>query len=562
MILEATLIGALGVMGYSKLTETSRAKKEFERAILRKWLIFTTNVGSSIENKSLQTYDMLNIIEKMYGFDSIISIPPSIGYNKFREFLPKIENIYGADIIAELSDNNKSIYLRCHLKDYDIPEKDKIRFDWYKIFHTGNKVRNSFGNTFKIKKMKEITNPNNGEIVGYTLEVSIPTELSYSDLKSYEEDITTNIGKCLIKWNKSINSAEVEIMVKQLDDNEKFIPIKPKTPYELYLAMSYSFKAIFSDLSKNPHMLYTGKSQSGKTVTVMTGITNLAYFYDEDDFLLFESMISSKQDLRIFKNLRQCMYYANNIDTSLRLFKYIKSEMDRRNRLFETSKKFIGNMYEWNKKHLKKKLPIILLAIDEMTLYAPIKSDDRDMKAKKQKCLDMLTQLIIEGASAGINILFSLQRPDKDSLNPQIKAQVGTRIGFYQPNTASSLVAMDDDSCSRLELKREAIIKYDKGTELVRTLFLTPNMIEDILKDKMIGTKHHLKLDVNGKVIIENKKEDKPSDIETKKSQSDNDNNKDTKTEKPKQPRFVTMKQKKEESKNGSKVDKEDKTIT
>lgn len=521
MVVEMSLGLAMVGSVVLNLTEDYRLKKREIREIRSKWNVLMDSVGGKAENKIAQGYELLDVFIKHYGFDSIVSLPYGTSMNNLRDLLPLIEQSYGANVIIELSKSRSTAYMRVHFISNDISDIDNIRFAWYKNFFKGNECRNAYGETFSISNIETLVNPNSEEkeIVGYKLKIDIPTGLSYEKLEKYRDQISNNINKCLIRWDSISKQAECEIMIKRLNDSEKFTPIKPPSPYHFYLAMSYSYNQIMSDLSKNPHLLYTGKSQTGKTVAVMTGITNLAYHYGKEDILLFESMISAKQDLRIFKGLDICQYYANDINTSLRLFKYIKKEMYRRNRIFETSGKFIGSMYQWNEAYPKKKMPMILLAVDEMTLYAPMKSDrnnkeDRDLYNKKQECIDILTQLLIEGASSGLNVLFSLQRPDKESLSTQIKGQLGTKIGFYQPNTASSLVAMDDDSCSSLELKREAIIKYDKGVELVRTLYLTPPMIEDILKDKMVKNKKHLNIDLNGNIADESSNKPSKKELE------------------------------------------------
>lgn len=511
MILEA-LIGVTALKTvYDTLNEDSKARKEEIKNIKNKWEVLLDGLGSaSIGNKINQRYSLDKIFIKHYGFDSIVSLPYGTEPSKVREFIPKIQVVYGAEVIAEPTNDNKTVYMRVHYHQNDISEKDSIKFKWYKIFHKGDRFRNTFAQTFTIIKMMDILNPyNKKEIVGYLITVRIPYGLSYDSLKNSEGEITKSIGKCIVRWNSNNNEAEVEVILRPISDNMKFKPVKPKTPYEFMLAMSYSYKVISADLSKMPHLLYTGKTQTGKTVCVLTGITNLAYYYNEDDFILFESMISAKQDLRIFADLRQCMYYAGNLDKSLRLFKYIKNEMFQRNRTFATSKRFCGSMYSWNEMHPDKKMPLILLAIDEMTLYSPRKSDNERVAGMKQECVDILRQLLIEGASAGINVLFSLQRPDKESLDTTIKGQLGNIIGFYQPNSASSLVAMDDYSCTKLAKKREAIVKYSDGEELVKTLWLSHDDIRELLKDKIVGTDHHLVLTKNGEIKVEDPEEEK-----------------------------------------------------
>jgi S-DNA-T family DNA segregation ATPase FtsK/SpoIIIE len=462
----------------------------------------TRNSNYSDFNKKANYFVIEDIFIKHYGFDAIIVPPYGKSLNDFRKLLPSISMIYRAEVIAEYSKTKSSFYMRCHLDGLDICDIDDIKFKWYKILQN-NSYRNYGGETYTINKVNNIINKNSDtkEIVGYKLEVDIPEGLDFQTLKGLEETISHQTGRCLIKFNMIKRLVETDIILKPMSDDEKFKPIKLNNPWEFFLAVNYSFEPIISDLSKNPHLLYTGKTQTGKTVAVITGLTNLCYQFSRKDVRIFCSMISAKKDLRIFKNVDHCDYYAENIIDTLKLLKYLHKEMERRNKIFESSEKFCSSMYAWNKLYPNKKMPILLASFDEMTLYMPLNSDEKEVKRNKQKCIDLFKTLITESASSGINILFCLQRPDKDSFNPTIKAQIGTVIGFYQPNTASSLVAMDDESLCNLQQKREAIVRYDKGYELVKTLYLTNDMVEDILKNKIDKNHQRLILDLNGNII-------------------------------------------------------------
>jgi S-DNA-T family DNA segregation ATPase FtsK/SpoIIIE len=486
---------------------------EIKRGIKNKWKILMERVnnvditkeptknGSSDFNKKAHYYVIEKIIIKHYGFDAIVVPPYGKSLNDFRKLLPAISIIYRGEVIAEYSSTKSSFYMRVHLDKVDIGEKDSLKFKWYKILQD-EKYRNFNGETYKIKSVSNIINKNSEdkETIGYKLEINIPEGLDFKTIKGLEETISHQTGRCLIKLNKIKQLVETDVILKLMPDNEKFKPIKLNNPWEFFLAVNYSFEPIISDLSKNPHLLYTGKTQTGKTVAVVTGLTNLCYQFTRKDIRIFCSMISAKKDLRIFKNVEQCDYYADNIEDTLKLLKFLHNEMKRRNNIFESSEKFCGSVYEWNRFYPNKKMPIMLASFDEMTLYMPLSSDEKNLKKNKQKCIDLFKTLITESASSGINILFCLQRPDKDSFNPTIKAQIGTVIGFYQPNTASSLVAMDDESLCNLQQKREAIVRYDKGYELVKTLYLTNEMVEEILKDKINKNHVRLNLDSNGKI--------------------------------------------------------------
>ena len=499
MIIESSVVIGLTYGSYRYAFRKHINEKKFKKEIQAKWNTLIDGSIKRTENKIEQRFELLKIIKKEYGFDAIVSL--ALEYKKLRELLPMIEIIFNGTAIVELSKSKTSAYLRVHINGLNISEKDEIRFKWYKSF-VKSELRNSYGETFKIESVEDIKNINTNEVVGYKICASVPLELNYDKLEAQKDILEKSWQrKVFIKWNREKNLSECNIIFKPLSDYEEFKPIKPESEYDFYLGMTYEYKPVMTNFKYSPHLLYTGKSQTGKTVCVISGITNMAYWYDSSVFELYESMVSSKQDLRIFAKLEQCKYYARDINSSYKLFKHIERKMYERNRVFETSSKFIANMYEWNRKFPKKKMSLVLLVIDEMTVYMPKDSDSKDVKDKKKECLAILWNLMIEGASAGINVLFSLQRPDKESFPPQLKAQIGSKVGFFQPNTASSLTAMDSEACTKIAMKREAIVQHGDGIDLMKTLYLTSDMVESLLKDKMQKNKQYIDLDDNGNIV-------------------------------------------------------------
>lgn len=504
-----------------KSISSSINKAKADSRIRNNWDIFVDSIDKQAENKIEQKIEVIDIFIKHYGFDMLINLPYGYAFTKFRELLPRLELIYKGDIIAELSENKSCVYLRCHLKGLDIKDVDLIKFKWYKHFFSGQKFRNYYGETFKLTNHKRIYNVNQKDdkdkdkgVVGYEFTVNIPSGLKYSDLKSEEETLSFNIYKCLITKDKK-RRINIKFITVPLSDNERFKPVKLKSPYDMYVGMGYDYKPIISNLQYSPHMLVTGKSQTGKTKSIVTSLTNLCYQFNDDKLQLFCSMISSKQDLRIFKGVSNLKYYANTIDKTIRLLKFLHNEMNRRNALFETAEKFCGSMYEWNEMYPNKRLPLLLASFDEMTLYMPKESEKkskepeiRKLYLQKLECIDLFTTLIVESASSGINIIFLLQRPDKESLPPFIKSQIGLKVGFYQPNSASSLVAMDSDSCSDLEMKREAIVNYEEGEVLMKTLYITNDDVQRLLAFKTTKNPKYYNFDKNGKIVKEMIKND------------------------------------------------------
>lgn len=532
----ATTLLVAGISTFIEINKNNIAEGHKLAKISNRWYDF--------RKKQNISYCMKQAFLKEYGFDAIISLPCDTNLINLRRLIPQISSLYNSDVIIEPSrEGNTSAYMRCHLNDFPISPKNIIRFKWYQNFCDGTKVRNNLGETFSITKISEIYNPNKlkdikkkddeqeyiknriESIVGYTLEISIPSGLNYDDLKKYETNLNNILGKCTIDWDSKKLKAIVTIVTIPLSNDEKFTIIKCK-PWELYVAMGYDYSPIICDFKANGNLMLGGKNNTGKTRAEIQAMVNLCKQYDDSKIQLFIGYTTYKTDLRIFKDLKQTKTYMTSLDDLLKLFKFLNKQAEYRNKIFTECDGFITNIYEYNeyaKKHHMKEMPIMYFITDEITDFMENNNDEKNIKDKKKQCNSLFWSIARLGRSAGIYELMSAQRMSKENVNAETKAQMGTKICFYQPNTASALTVFGlGDDCAakitRLEKQRECLIDNQDGIKIGKTLFLSNEMMLDLLKDSIVKDKKYLNLDVNGNIIKEiteiiNKNDEKVSKI-------------------------------------------------
>jgi S-DNA-T family DNA segregation ATPase FtsK/SpoIIIE len=152
----------------------------------------------------------------------------------------------------------------------------------------------------------------------------------------------------------------------------------------------------------------------------------------------------------------------------------------------------------------------------------PNSTDSDKVKEWKEKCLDMIFQLIKEGRNCGIYVMLSLQRPDRENCPAPIKSQCNTKVIFHQNNIASSLVVCDSEEAIHLK-QREAIVLMDEK-KYMKTLYLDNNMIEEYIKP--IHEDNHKFLNLEGydktAVTHENTTPDKPKSTSNTKTSPNN----------------------------------------
>lgn len=376
---------------------------------------------------------------------------------------------------------------------------------WYKASKEGEKVITEFAiagtlvygyNRFKSRELYKIKNVLK-DIIGqyeilkieenkqrYEVVVSLYGE-GFEKLNDSKKLLEDSLGYNVeIEQNLNLKTATIYVIKEKLTDDYPFIPVQVK-PYELYLGKTYTMKDIITSMRELPHMLFTGINSSGKTYCMVTALANLIYWNDETKIELYLAQISAKKDLRKFKDVRQCRGYADKPQEAYEMLSYLFHIMQKRISIFNNVKnQFIDDIYEWNKAFPKRQMRIIYLAMDEFAAYIPDTLDSPEDAECKGKCLEILVKLIQQCRCTGIYIITSLQRADKESLPPRLKAQFNCRVSFKQPNIASSLVVTDSDKAFLLKPKREAIVSAD-DEYLIKTLYTNNKVIQSMLKDNI-----------------------------------------------------------------------------
>lgn len=512
MIIESALLLGTASYLYNTANKDSIEKRKLKRDIKNRWQILMDSLGNRIENKLEQEYELLDIIPKEYGFDSLVSLPHGISSVEFRKLIPLIQQTYKAEVIAEPSVHKNTMYMRVHFQGNNIGEKDVVRFKWYKFFHTGNDFRNSFGETYKINSINPLKDPAKN-IVGYKMNIEIPSQLSYSTLLTAMNDLSKTLGKCYLDFNPKEMKTECTVVTVPIDDTTKYAPIKLKTPMQLYFGMGYDYEPVVVDYKTVPHTLIGGETGAGKTSAFIMAFINLCIQFDNVEIVV--GMMSEKDDFRIFKNVKQCKYYSNKADTTIKLLKYLNKEMSRRFKLFNDISNdtvYCSNIHKYNSLvKPKNRLNVIHFISDEVA----------DFMAKPQTG-DMLWNLARKCRACGIYITTATQRGSKANINPEFKAMLANKLSFYQPNTASALTIMSGEGMANrvtsLEKHREFLCDGSDGVKIGKTLYLDEDMMIDLLKDKLdLDGKNKIELDNNGNIIkeikeISPKTEGKPID--------------------------------------------------
>jgi S-DNA-T family DNA segregation ATPase FtsK/SpoIIIE len=404
-------------------------------------------------------------------------------------------------MMLELAGIGACIYTINKLWDADCR---KVKRKWKQIMK-GVGIKNKFEHTYEILKIFQTQ-------YGFDMLISLPLGLSYDKLEKLIPEVETGLG-CVseIEWKRFNNCAYLKAAMQEYDGKKRFKPVKTAGPWEMYFGETYFLEQLKADMREMPHVLYAGSTGTGKTRGIFIAITNLLYWYD--DVELYLAQVSDKKDLQKFAHYKQTQYFAQNLQTTDQLLKHLLQEQQRRNKLLNQYD--FNNIDEYNKRFKDISLKYIYLVFDEAASLMPGENRDVDPNYSiKKRIIFNLNELQRQARSAGIFIVSSLQRPDKNNLDPNTKNLFNIKVAFRANNIASSKVLTDDDSVYNLP-NREALF-MGSTQKTLKTPFIDDALIRQLLQDKYEKDHKYVNIfpdepeEAENKVLPLDKKKQKP----------------------------------------------------
>jgi S-DNA-T family DNA segregation ATPase FtsK/SpoIIIE len=217
---------------------------------------------------------------------------------------------------------------------------------------------------------------------------------------------------------------------------------KIKSPLAVALGRDVSGAPVAADLATMPHLLIAGATGAGKSVSISSMISCLAFNNPPERLRLV--MIDPKLvEMTRFNGLPHLLGNVEvELDRIVVVLRWVTQEMDQRYKLLSDAG--VRHLDEYNRKMRrgrKEALPNILVFIDEladlMTLAA----------AETEHTITRLAQM---ARAVGIHLVVATQRPSTDVVTGLIKANFPARISFAVASQIDSRVIIDQVGAENL----------------------------------------------------------------------------------------------------------------
>jgi S-DNA-T family DNA segregation ATPase FtsK/SpoIIIE len=196
----------------------------------------------------------------------------------------------------------------------------------------------------------------------------------------------------------------------------------------------------YADLTRMPHLLIGGSTNSGKSVCLNVLIASIVYRATPDEVKFI--MIDPKRvELSLWDGIPHLMHpVVKDVKQAPGIFRAALKEMDRRYELF--SRMGTRNIDGYNQRVGEgEKLPYIVVVVDELA--------DLMMQAaaEVETSICRLAQL---ARATGIHLVIATQRPSVDVITGTIKANISSRIAFAVSSQVDSRTILDMNGAERL----------------------------------------------------------------------------------------------------------------
>ena len=226
------------------------------------------------------------------------------------------------------------------------------------------------------------------------------------------------------------NSFRAKVYLRELLESSVFTEAKSKLT--LPLGRTVAGKPIVATLETMPHLLIAGATGSGKSVAMNVFLTSLLYQNTPNELKLI--LIDPKRvELNFYNNIPHLLSpVIQDPEKAAISLRWAVAEMTRR--YVELSEKKVRNLAEYNDLKGIKKMPRIVIVIDELA--------DLMMAAGKEVEAS-ICRIAQMARAVGMHLIVATQRPSVDVITGLIKANIPTRISFAVSTSIDSRTILD-----------------------------------------------------------------------------------------------------------------------
>jgi len=213
-------------------------------------------------------------------------------------------------------------------------------------------------------------------------------------------------------------------------------------PLMVWLGKDISGKAVFTDLTKLPHLLIAGTTGSGKSGSVNCIISSILLRSSPAQVRMI--LIDPKKvELSPYERIPHLLVpVVTNMKNAAGVLANVVKEMENRYELMELERaRHLDEMNKSRRRRGEDPLPYIVVVVDELAdlmMVAPAEVEE------------YIIRIAQKARAVGIHLVVATQRPSADVITGLIKANIPSRIAFAVSSQVDSRVILDANGAETL----------------------------------------------------------------------------------------------------------------
>ncbi|HVC79429.1 MAG TPA: DNA translocase FtsK [Chloroflexota bacterium] len=268
------------------------------------------------------------------------------------------------------------------------------------------------------------------------------------------------------------NAKPSVVTLREVLESEQCAEIR--SPLKIALGKDVSGVPVLADLARMPHLLIAGSTGSGKSVCLNSLISCLLFHNSPERLRLL--MVDPKMvELTVFNDVPHLLApVVTDVTKVTGTLKWALKEMHRRYKKFSEVK--ARNLARFNEMQTdpKKRLPFIVLIIDELADLMMVSPEDVE---------DGICRLAQLARATGMHLVLATQRPSVDVITGLIKANFPARIAFAVSSQVDSRTILDQAGAEKLMGRGDMLYQpSDEGKPIrVQGTYLSDKEIESLV---------------------------------------------------------------------------------
>ena len=234
------------------------------------------------------------------------------------------------------------------------------------------------------------------------------------------------------------NDVRQIVCLRECLATNEFMNAPSKLTFALGKVVSGEFK--YADLSRMPHLLVGGSTNSGKSILLHSLITSILYRATPRE-VKFVMIDPKRVELSLYDGIPHLLApVIKDVKQAAGIFRSVLKEMEERyDRFARTGTRNIDGFN--SRVPPEERLPFIVVVVDELADLMM----QQGLEVETSIC--RIAQL---GRATGIHLVIATQRPSVDVITGTIKANISSRIAFAVATQVDSRTIIDMPGADRL----------------------------------------------------------------------------------------------------------------